>query len=451
MPKFVWLVMCTAITAAAWSTFAATDGDAQPKAAPVFAGSPVASCASAGCHGGGNVGRVGSEQSMWATADPHARAYRVLFNEESLRITKSLRQGDPNRPDAHRDASCLACHTSGANACFDGTTLTNATDGVGCDACHGASASWLTKHYEPGWKSLSSEAKFHKYGFQPTKNLFARIGTCVGCHVGDATREVTHELIAAGHPRLAFEAARYHFTTNYTKHWAESLPSRSFEIRTWAIGQIVAAKASIDLLHVRVSRSNDVRSELAEQSCIACHKGLGAAARTNASRGRPDWQPWYLAVLPVVASEAPALFPGISSPDLEPVRLLVAEMRNENPNAERVSTLSRQSSLMLKDWMSDLRWETQSDSHLTPERLRQLTIAIGRSAEAESEWDRVAPHYLALAAIRHADGTAVPEWDATLAKLKDRINYPMGTNSPKRYDAAEVRELFRDLLRRAER
>src|SRR4051794_34020983 len=55
-----------------------------------FAQVSSASCAAAACHGGGRIGRRGSEHSTWAatllpeaTSDPHARAYRVLFNEES--------------------------------------------------------------------------------------------------------------------------------------------------------------------------------------------------------------------------------------------------------------------------------------------------------------------------------------------------------------------------------
>jgi hypothetical protein len=445
--KFVWLVMFGSISAVAWSTFAAPDSDAQQNASTTYTGSPVASCASSGCHGGGNIGRVGSEQSTWATGDPHANAYRVLFNEESLRITKALRQGDPNRPDAHRDTACLACHTSGTDACFDGQSISAASDGVGCDACHGPSSKWLSRHYEPGWKALTDQQKLELFGFQQTKDLVTRINACTVCHVGDATREVTHDLIAAGHPRLAFEYTRYHFATNYTKHWAEPLLTRDFEIRAWAIGQIASAKAAIDVLHARTTQSNDVRMELAERSCFACHKAL--TGNNSATVVKSDWQPWYTALLPVVAEESTMLFPGTANPNLSEVNLLLEEMRKASPNPTAVKTHSQRASLVLDDWLIAIR--RSSAPNYSTDTVRKLAVAVCRNAEKESDWDRLAPRYLAAAALRHADGPALPDWSPPLTELKRRINYPDGTTNPKNFDAGMVHELFRDLLRRAER
>jgi hypothetical protein len=236
----------------AWAVVASPDSEvlAMPAEIPAVTSSPVASCSASSCHGGGAGGRKGSEQTTWATGDPHSTAYRILFNDDSTRITANLRKTNPKRPAAHQDKSCVACHTAGTAACFDGSTVTNASDGVGCDACHGPSGQWLGKHYETFWKGLSPEDK-GQLGFRETKDLVTRTQACVGCHVGDATREVNHDLIAAGHPRLAFEAARYHASPRYTKHWVETLPARDFEVRTWAIGQVVAAAAVVDLLKLR--------------------------------------------------------------------------------------------------------------------------------------------------------------------------------------------------------
>src|SRR5437762_3083998 len=42
------------------------------------------SCASSACHGGPeNHGAKGSEYSTWIAVDPHAKAFRVLYNAES--------------------------------------------------------------------------------------------------------------------------------------------------------------------------------------------------------------------------------------------------------------------------------------------------------------------------------------------------------------------------------
>jgi hypothetical protein len=446
VPKSVWFILCAAITAVAWSTFAAPDGDAQSKSTPTCSGSPVASCASAGCHGGGHVGRVGSEQTTWATGDPHANAYRVLFNEESLRITKALRQGDPNRPDAHRDAACLACHSSGTDACFDGQSISTASDGVGCDACHGPSSKWLSRHYEPDWKALTDQQKFDLFGFRQTKDLVSRINACTGCHVGDATREVTHDLIAAGHPRLAFEYTRYHFAANYTKHWAEPLPARDFEIRAWAIGQIASVKAAIDVLHARTAHSNDVRLELAERSCFACHKAL--TGNNTAIAVKSDWQPWYTALLGVVAEESPTLFSGTAKPNLADVNLLLDEMRKPSPDSSAIKVHSQRASLVLDDWLKAIRRSPATT--VSTEMVRKLAVAVCRNTEKESDWDRLAPRYLAAAALRHADGPSLPDWSPPLRELKRRINYPDGMSNPKNFDIGMVHELFRELLRRAE-
>lgn len=445
VPKFVWFAMCAAVTAVAWSTFAAPDGDAQSKS--TFSGSPVASCASAGCHGGGIVGRVGSEQTTCATGDPHANAYRVLFNEESQRITKTLRQGDPNRPDAHRDAACLACHSSGGEACFDGRSISAVSDGVGCDACHGPSSKWLSRHYEPGWKALSDQEKLETFGFRPTKDLVSRIGACTGCHVGDAKREVTHDLIAAGHPRLAFEYTRYHFAANYTKHWTEKQPDRDFEVRAWAIGQIAGAKAAIDVLHERTAKSNDVRLELAERSCFACHKAV--TGNNTATAVKSDWQPWYTALLNVVAEESTMLFPGTAKPNLADVISLLDEMQKGSPNPTAVKVHSQRASLSLEDWLKAI--QRSSAPSYSADTVRKLAVAVCRNTAKETDWDRLAPRYLATAALRHADGPALPDWSPPLNELKRRINYPTGATNPKNFDLGIVHEQFRELLRRAER
>src|SRR5262245_21554851 len=52
----------------------------------------VASCASTACHNAnGPRGSKGSEYPTWAASDPHARAYRVLFEERSVRMAKYLK------------------------------------------------------------------------------------------------------------------------------------------------------------------------------------------------------------------------------------------------------------------------------------------------------------------------------------------------------------------------
>lgn len=429
------------------TTVASPDAPMTSPPSQRFAASPVASCSSVGCHGGGAVGRTGSEQSTWAAGDPHATAYRILFNDDSTRITTNLRKADPNRPAAPKDVSCVACHTAGTNACYDGTTIANASDGVGCDACHGSSSQWLSKHYEPFWKSLSADEKASQFGFRSTKDLVARITACVGCHVGDATREVNHDLIAAGHPRLAFEYTRYHFSPRYTKHWTEPLPNRDFEVRAWAIGQVVAAKATVDLLSSRVERTKDVRLELAEQGCFQCHKGLNGTPKSEIVRGTADWQPWYLSLLDVVAVETPTLFPNVEKPDLASVHSLVVEMQKPRPGVIEVKALSNEVGKMLSRWLNEIRESEKRHSgpRISSDDVRRLTAAVAKNAASRNEWDAVAPHFLAATALYHADPSAVASARGPLDELKPFVNYRAGSNSPGNFDAVRVRDLFRQL------
>lgn len=432
-------------------TSPATSDEPAPRSITTINGSPVAACSSAGCHGGGAVGQVGSEQSTWASNDPHAKAFRILFNDDSIRITKNLRRTEPSRPAAHQDASCLACHSTGGNACYEGTMMMNAADSVGCDACHGASSQWLSLHYEPSWKALSNDQKA-KFGFQPTKDLVSRITACVGCHVGDAKREVSHDLIAAGHPRLAFEYTRYHYSKNYSKHWTEPLPTRDFEVRTWAIGQIVAMKAAVQMLHERTEPTKFGKTpwpELSEQGCFACHKGLTQPLKetSNRSIGTPDWQPWYLATLEILAGESPAIFSGSSAVNLKPLNELAGEMQKPKPDPAEVHKLAGVAESTLSQWIAEIRTSESKSagSRITSDVVHRLAGAIAKHGERETEWDRVAPHFLAVAAIYHADAEAFPGWKEPLEKLKTIVNYPAGFNSPKSFDAKRSQELFREL------
>ena len=449
MSRGYWVTGVFVAGGLAWAAVASPESDVMAMAAeaPAVASSPVASCSASSCHGGGAVGRTGSEQTTWATGDPHATAYRVLFNDDSTRITTNLRKTNPKRPSAHQDKSCVACHTAGTAACFDGSTVANDSDGVGCDACHGPSGPWLGKHYEPFWKGLSADEKGY-YGFRETKDLVSRTQACVGCHVGEATREVNHDLIAAGHPRLAFESTRYHFSPRYAKHWVEPLPTRDFEVRAWAIGQVVAAAAAVDLLRARSHDRNASWPELAEQGCFQCHQGLKGTPRSGpASAGTADWQPWYLALLDVVAGETPRLFPGATTPDLAPVRALAGEMKKPKPDMALARSHADRSHSVLGAWTQDLKAAERKNpgSRITSDDVKRLTAAVAAHAAERAEWDAVAPHVLAATALYHADPSAVPDAKRVLGDMKPYIRYAEGFNSPANYDAAKVRELFRQL------
>ena len=404
---------------------------------PPFAHPPASSCAAASCHGGSQPGRPGSEHTTWAAPavadgphDPHAKAYRVLFNEDSVRISRLL-----GRPPAHQDALCLKCHAE------PGVEPASAADGVGCGACHGPAEKWLTAHCQPGWKGLSNRTKWDEYGFVPTKNLVARTMTCTACHVGASDREVNHDLIAAGHPRLNFEAARFHTTPQYRKHWQERTPQPDFEVRAWAVGQVASLRAAADLLRARAERAERAESpwpEFAAHSCYACHQGIGGEPRGDGAAvgrplGRPGWEVWYTAAATVALDHAPALYPGVGRVSLKGLDDLKRLMAGPHPKPAAVKARAAAAVADLDRWLAAAQLaEDGPPARVPPDLPAEMVRALAQSAATadgrakDSDWDFLAAHYLGCGAMYHAAGgkTAHPEWAAPLKALGAGLRFP---------------------------
>lgn len=300
--------------------------------APAVAALGVASCATVSCHGGplaGNHDVQSFAATIWASHDRHARGYEVLHSERSQRMAKLLGIGPP-----HRAQQCLVCH-SVQDMAADRLPSEVLADGVGCAACHGDATHWQQVHMLPEWKHVSREERT-ALGYRDLSTPLARVETCVRCHVGDATHEVNHDMIAAGHPRLFFEFAAYQRLE--PRHWspqgkAESSPD--FTARSWSVGQAVTLAAVADLLADRVQRARDAADsghpqrwpEFAEFDCYSCHRSLGAdtstASREPALRsprpGQPAWQPWQVAGARLLRAglEGAAPVPGSSATALE--------------------------------------------------------------------------------------------------------------------------------------
>ena len=207
-------------------------------------------CAAAGCHNNqGRAGQVnrpsvaGSEYTTWVH-DPHAKAYQPLLEERSRRMVRAYTK-DGNA-EAYTTALCLSCHST-STAAEPVPSQAIREEGVGCEACHGASGNYRTVHYQSFWAGLSAAQKA-TFGLKDTKTLTTRMELCAGCHVGNKDKEVNHDLLAAGHPRLAFEYASFHNVL--PRHWrdkateAESFErffpqtkpkyGADFELRIWA-------------------------------------------------------------------------------------------------------------------------------------------------------------------------------------------------------------------------
>ncbi|MDY3559774.1 cytochrome c family protein [Gemmata sp. JC673] len=441
-------------------------------AAP-FAHRPSTSCAASACHGGGAIGKVGSEHSTWtreaapsATGDPHAKAYSVLFNPVSVRMGQLLGFDGKKEPLPHENTKCLVCHSvvEGAGGGDDREQFL--AEGVGCGGCHGPADKWIAEHTLPSWKARSNESKWKDFGFVPTKNLVARTLNCASCHVGDGTRDMNHDFIAAGHPRLAFEPARFHAQPDYRKHWTEKAPARDFEVRVWVVGQAATLRAAVNLLYERARKAEKPNvshpwPEFSGYSCFSCHQSIGGDAlrgeRSATARpvGNPPWEVWANAGAGVAAETCGTAFPGVSSPQL----LKVQELRKlmgakREPNPAEVAQLALAARDELDRWLAQL--QAAEDRELVPvpegmpRRIAHLLTsrALNGDKLADHDWDALASTYLGAASMWTATGGRGGRealWGEPLARVYGALKFPPGANGPIRFGKPELDTIYKQL------
>jgi hypothetical protein len=418
------------------------------------------SCAAASCHGGGRAieGRSFAAYQIWIQKDPHARAFEVLSDARSSRMMKLLYPEDNESPRrATEEVACLTCHSTGVEYGTK-TPMTDhqhivQADGVSCEACHGAAEEWLKPHSTAAWKSFSPEEKA-SLGFIETENdLAARAQLCVECHVGGRGRDVNHDLIAAGHPRLDFELATFH--SNLPKHWEVAAPPSSptrepqrleedpaFEVRCWTTGQLVSARASLQLLG---QRSDGVWPELSEYSCFACHHNLSNQtwrSPNSGTAGRYAWGTWHFGALEAIGPILGA------SDGLESANALRGLMQNSYPDPAAVRSEATQLESQL-----DRLIERSIDLKYTPERLQELTSHLVESSCIEDgrhqSWDHTAQVYLGLVALsltRQQGRTQFQGHSANqhdLETIRQQLLFSNENDSPTHYGRQRI-----DIIRR---
>lgn len=242
----------------------------------------VASCASSTCHG-----RVSpaedeplalNEYFIWSKYDRHSKAYRTLEGEWSRRIAANM--GIENAATA---PECLACHTGDVPPERRGERF-QVSDGVGCEACHGGAERWIDSHYGRD----ATHADNLEQGLQPTEDPAFQAGLCQSCHLGDTGRLATHEMMAAGHPRLRFELDTW--LTNMPAHHvvdADYLRRKGEAdgVDRWAAGIAAAAAEYLDLLSRHLD-ADALIPELALFDCHACHRPMDTSLRRPAADRR---------------------------------------------------------------------------------------------------------------------------------------------------------------------
>src|SRR5262245_24371812 len=270
------------------------------------------SCASAGCHGdvrgGGPEWR--SALTTWATVDPHAQAFEVLWTFRGREMTRLLdgrpaggsesAEKEPLSDAEHfqlLQRRCIGCHATpsphGSAAAPDEYAL-----GVSCESCHGPAGEWLQPHYRSG---------FHRdtAGFVNTKeSLNERAATCMKCHVGPSDEfgqphVVDHDLIAAGHPRLSFEFHAYF--ESKPAHWNrlvdEARPAGVFHFASWLAGQTEQRKQARNLA------AETQTIDFAQFDCTSCHHELVVNSWRQKSRSQiMELATWPSTPLPTSAA-----------------------------------------------------------------------------------------------------------------------------------------------------
>jgi hypothetical protein len=403
----------------------------------------VGSCASSACHGGGKTGSKQSEYTTWITQDPHARAYQVLFNDRSRRIVHNL--DGPQAHAAEKNTLCLRCHAMNAPENQRARQFT-LQDGVGCESCHGPAEKWLAVHFQPAWQQQTASEK-EAWGMRPTKDLLVRAKLCVECHVGSKDADVNHDLIAAGHPRLNFEYGSY--LAMLPKHWSERDEKArypDFEARVWALGQVVCARAALELLAGRAdaeAKPERPWPEFGEYNCFACHHDLREPSwRQKRVDHTPltalSWGDWYYSSL----GAALTMREPKGDPELEDaLRRIGEEMGKPNPERETIAKQARDAATRSEPWVTKIE-RGRYDAGL----LRQWLRARDKEAEfAAKDWDQSAQRFLGNAAIYHALGDLDPTYrdpalKSVLEVMRKQLGFPRGYDSPRDFVPRKFRK-----------
>jgi hypothetical protein len=261
-------------------------------------------CSGSNCHGGTAAAsekdsRIwGNEYAIWSLNDKHSKAYQVLSEPRSKRMAEVLRIAN-----AQTEARCTVCHAVGS-------TEKSRSDGVACEACHGAAEKWLGPHTQ-----TNSHASSVAAGMTDTKVLHVRAGMCLGCHLGTKDKVVDHELIAAGHPDLNFELDTFGWAQPAHYREVRAAAGKSLpRVRVWAVGQAAALAEGMRMLAQRAGRN---WPEFSELECYQCHHELRLDS-WRIQRGYGGRKPGSLQV---------------NTARTEVVRVLVAQAAPEQRNA----------------------------------------------------------------------------------------------------------------------
>ncbi len=404
-----------------------------------------ASCAATACHGGPRAGVAatgavrGSEYPLWLESDPHARSWKTLCGDKSVKILERLQiMKDGRILDQAGFDNCLACHNSTRHF-QESRTPERITEGIGCSGCHGPDQLWRAAHTSRDWSSTAALG----IGFAQTKNLLARARLCASCHVGDRDRDMNHDIIAAGHPALHYEFSTYQ--RRQPKHWRSgATPNEDNEAYAWLVGQVASLDAFLTLLESRAAETNPVSQwpELAIFDCSSCHQQLTketyrSPARTTTNPALSQWHRFGVQQFLNWRSQQAA-----SSPtDLElteALKELERALKSPGVDAQVALKASQRTRAALDRFVLSLDGQSAVNG-FNASQLTSIVTMAGLDRTASGSWESAAQFYLASVAAK-SQWPASPEGDDSVLNTSRRLREALQF----RTDSATPKNRFRD-------
>jgi len=443
-----------------------------------------ASCSGIACHGNAshiidsdmNQERWRTSYLHWQNHDPHQKAYESLTTAWAKSILQKL---DKTTQEVHpeNDQRCLACHTTPSIAwpkvpgVSEKSLLALRKEGVSCEACHENASNWLMEHTT--WKTeVDRKQGLKQSNMADLNDPGMRAMACAGCHVGAPAdpqrglplRDMNHDMIASGHPRLHFDYST--FLARMSPHWREvdrskdAKPPRAQEemAAAWLAGQLATAEAFCQLSSDRANRATKAATawpELAEFKCYGCHQNLGypnesrpLSAHGTSALGRLH------AALPLSPHLAGQLN-GISPPDGKSLVELLKEM--QLANVSDPATASKQA----KEVADALRKVRDHLATLPIEKAQpilQQALIIPESALATYDWDDFASLYYGVidaiqnnTSLTKLDPESKKQLDGKIAGLADSLRFSSSESethsSPRHWDRKRTTECYLEVSR----
>jgi hypothetical protein len=233
------------------------------------------------------------------------------------------------------------------------------------------------------------------------------------------------------------------------------------------LGQVATAEAAVLLTRERARMAENSPEaawpELAEWNCFACHHDLQSTswrqhnAPSAETISRPTRNAWPFALLEVIPERVGQPAAGAATKRLSELQ---RKLSRPATSPRDVAAEAQQVATLLTAWADALNRPKTRALFPWPaahSMMRQLSGEFGRQRAAEN-WDSATQVYLALSALQDvtigprvgADRTRLQrltESDASLKRMAEILNFPIGFSSPRTFDSETITRLQAELRR----